>query len=429
MSQISADQGASPWASRHPGMRTENITLSSGSGSMASVVLMLAGVVGIAAAFAGGKIVPGATLRHSLSAVHIGAMTVLAASLGGIFFCMVFHLVNAGWASTIRRQFENLASLVWLPIVLVAGVLGIEFATGGQLFRWFSLDPTKEVLLGKKAGYLNEPFFAIRSVAYVVIWFGLARMVVGLSRRYDETGEKRFPMMARKYSAPGMVLFALSTAFAAFDWLKSMDYSFFSTMWGVWYFSGCAFTATTTVYMIIAVLKSKGKLEGVVTQEHLHDLGKLIFAFTCFWAYITFFQYFLIWYANIPEETAWFVARKQDGWEKVFLLLCFGHFVVPFVFVIFRPVKKNVRVMFVFGLWLLLMQVVDLLYVVRPVVYAGDSGVGAPGVATSWWIDSAGIGGVLCLYAGLLIRQVASAPLVPLNDPRMGEALRHKNYV
>lgn len=429
MSQLSADRTQSPWASRHPGMRADNISLPVGSGSMISAGLMLAGVVGIVAAFAGGKVVPGATMRHSLSAVHIGAMTALAASLGGIFFCMIFHLVNAGWAGTIRRQFENLASIVWLPIILVAGILAVEVVRDGELFRWFHIDPAHDVLLGNKAGYLNKPFFIIRAVAYSVIWLGLARMVVGMSRRYDETGEKRFPMMARKFSAPGMVLFALSTAFAAFDWLKSMDYSFFSTMWGVWYFAGCAFTATTTVYMILATLKSKGKLEGVVTAEHLHDLGKLIFAFTCFWAYITFFQYFLIWYANIPEETAWFVARKRDGWEKLFLLLAFGHFVVPFVFVIFRPVKKNPSVMLVFGFWLLLMQVMDLVYVVRPVVYAGADAEGAPGIATSWWIDSAGIGGVLCLYAGMLIRQIASGPLVPLNDPRMGEALKHKNYV
>ncbi|XVJ59220.1 MAG: hypothetical protein HEQ23_07395 [Tepidisphaera sp.] len=436
MSQLSADDirsGRSPWASKFPAMRPENITLAPGSGAMMSGVFVVLGLIGVVVAFLLPKMMGGnVVMKHALSSVHVGAMTVLAASLGGLFFCMVFHLVNAGWSGTVRRQFENLATLVWVPLVFLAITLGWSVVQKGEtsvtLFPWMGMDADQVYLLGKKAGYLNIPFFLGRAVIFGLAWILLAQLMANASRKMDETGDKRYAASARTLSAPGMVVFALTIAFAAFDWLKSMDYTFFSTMWGVYYFAGAAFTATTVVIMIHAVLRIRGKNEGVVTEEHFHDMGKLCFTFTCFWAYISFFQYFLIWYANIPEETAFYIYRKQGGWEHVFTLLAFGHFVVPFVIMIFRPFKKNHKAMLLMGAWLVFMQIMDIVFIVRPAVYAGQPPANIPGTAP-WLIDLAGTGGVILVFLGLLIRKVASGPLVPLQDPRMHEALKHKNYV
>jgi hypothetical protein len=438
MSQLSADDvrsGRSPWAAKFPAMNPQNITLPAGAGGLMSGVLIALGLVGVIVAFIlpgmmGGSVV----MKHALASVHVGAVTILAASLGGLFFCMVFHLVNAGWAGTVRRQFENLAALVWVPLIFLALTIGwsvyAKNDTNTTLFPWMGMDLSdpNAYLLKKKAAYLNVPFFLGRAVIFALAWILLSQLMVNASRKIDETGDKKYAASARYVSAPGMFVFALSLAFAAFDWLKSMDYAFFSTMWGVYYFAGAAFTATTSVIMIHAVLRIRGKNEGVVTQEHFHDLGKLCFAFTCFWAYIAFFQYFLIWYANIPEETAFYIYRKQGEWENIFTLLMFGHFVVPFVIVIFRPFKKNHKAMLLMGAWLIFMQIMDMVFIVRPAVYAGRAPENIPGTG-AWLIDIAGTGGVLLVFIGLLIRKVASGPLVPLQDPRMREALTHKNYV
>ena len=436
MSQLSVDEvraGRSPWAVKFPGMRADNITFAPGAGGMISSVLMVLGIVGVVVAFLlptmmGGNVV----MKHALASVHVGAVTVLAASLGGLFFCMVFHLVNAGWAGTVRRQFENLASLVWVPLIFLAITIGWSIlqkeSKAVTLFPWMGMDADKVYLLHKKAAYLNIPFFMGRAVLFGMAWIILSQLMINASRKMDETGDKKYAASARFISAPGMIVFALTIAFAAFDWLKSMDYTFFSTMWGVYYFSGAAFTATTAAVMIHAVLRLRGKNQGVVTEEHFHDMGKLCFAFTCFWAYIAFFQYFLIWYANIPEETAFYIYRKQGGWEKVFTLLAFGHFVVPFIIVIFRPFKRNYKAMLLMGTWLIFMQVMDMVFVVRPAVYAGLPSESIPGTG-AWLIDLAGTGGVLLVFIGLLVRKVASGPLVPLQDARMKEALKHKNYV
>ncbi len=427
--------GTSPWVKKFPGMRADNITLPAGSGGVIANGLFAIGAIFIAITFATGFMqVGGLGLKHALASFHVGAMTVLAICLGSIFFCLLFHLVNAGWVGTLRRQFENVASLIWIPILMIAVVLAISVLkkdSPDALFAWMGKDAVaNSVLLARKSGYVNLPFFLIRAGIYVGIWLGLASFITSFSRNYDQTGDNAAAIRMRSRCAPAMLLFAFSMTFAAFDWLMGLDYSFFSTMWGVYYFSGCAFVSVTLVSMIHAVLRHTGKLEGVVTKEHFHDLGKLTFTFTCFWAYIAFFQYFLIWYANIPEETAYYIARKTDGWEKLFSLLMFGHFAAPFLVTIFRGVKKNPSAVIAVGCWLIFMEIADIFWIVRPIVYAGhQADQSTPGIATSWWLDGVGVMGPLLFFGSFLVRKVCSGTLVPLNDPRMREALNHKNYV
>jgi hypothetical protein len=374
-------------------------------------------------------------LKHWLAVYHTGAMTVLALCLGSLFYMLAFHLTNAGWSVTLRRQFENVASFLPFAFLLVLPTLVVEMVSHGKLFLWMSHSQAGDHLMEHKRAYfyLNQPvggvpvFFILRAILYVTVWTYLSRRLCKLSRLQDQTGDPVLSAQARFTSAWGMLLFALTTAFASFDWLMSMDYKFFSTMWGVYYFAGAAFASPGLIALINSRLIAAGKLRGVVTSEHFHDLGKLMFSFTVFWAYIAFFQYFLIWYSNIPEETAFYIYRDNEPWKSIGVFLMFGHFVIPFLILLFRPVKKSFSLLTVMGVWAILVSVVDIYWIVRPMVDATNDHP-AP-IGPTIWIDALAIAGPLAIFAGYLFIKIPSVALIPVRDPRLPEALEHRNYV
>jgi hypothetical protein len=405
----------------------ENIYLPDGAGKGVSTVLLGVGGLCVALTVAG-AVVHGP--KHALAAYLVGVMSVLAMSLGAMFFVMSQHLINAGWSVTIRRQAENIMSLLPFAIALLIPYLVAQLLLPDdmKLMQWMRSDMKGDYLLQKKAAYLNEPFFVVRAVIYFGLWLYLSQRLWSHSVTQDRTGDRTETVKARRMCTWGMFAFALSVAFASFDWLMSLDFRFFSTMWPVYFFAGSAFSSVAVMAVIIAVLRTMGRLTGVVTKEHSHDLGKLMFSFSVFWAYIAFSQYFLIWYSNIPEETAYYLRRRENGWEILSALLCFGHFVVPFLILLLRKVKQSSLALAGVGLWMILMHVLDVFWVIRPMVYASVPADQIPSGITIW-LDLVAITGVLVIFAGLLIRKVASGVLIPLNDPRQDEALTHKNYV
>lgn len=427
-----------------PQLRSDNIHLASSKKGLGRG-LMLAGAIGIAGGLAGAFAgVGGATWIQGVAAYHIVTMSVLAMCLGALFFVMVFQLLNAGWTGTVRRQFENVMSFLPYAYLMVLPTLLVNMRGSQKLFAWMDPATHSDVLLQEKASFFFAPFsiashggdphgfvfpafFALRAVLYGVVWIYLSRRMWSLSVEQDRTGDRWLTAKARFTASWGILAFALTTAFASFDWLMSLDFRFFSTMWGVYYFAGAAFSSVALVTFILLRLKSAGKLVGVVTEEHFHDLGKLMFAFTVFWAYIAFSQYFLIWYSNIPEETAFFIYRKQGIWNAFAIFLLFGHFVAPFLILMSRIPKKNPRIMFIMTLWAVVVHVVDIFWLVRPMVYASRAD-GGPGTA-SFIVDIIVILSGLALFAGYLVSKVSSGPLVAKNDPRMDEALEHRNYV
>ncbi len=435
MSQIASVQ-------RLPQFRSENISFGPNAGSGMGIVLM---VLGLAAAlgtfFIGNGGSGGVTAKHALAAYHIGTMSVLAMALGGLFFTLVFHLFQAGWVATIRRQFENVASFVPVAFLMVLPTLAIEIYTGGMLFKWLIDAKVGDYLLEKKAfffffsaplaeGKVPFPsFFVLRAVIYGVVWFYLSRKMVAYGRAQDEAGARGdvTPFSQARFTAAwGILLFALTTAFAAFDWLMSLDYKFFSTMWGVYYFAGAAFSGSALMAVILSVLRSRGKLEGAVTKEHFHDLGKLMFSFTVFWAYISFSQYFLIWYSNIPEETAFYKFRT-DHWGNLGIALMIGHFVAPFLILMFRGVKRNFQLLVLVALFMIVIHIMDIYWVVRPMVYI-DPPTGPAGVFP-YVVDAIGIIGPVLVLAGYLVRRIGGNVLVGTGDPYLHESIEHKNYV
>lgn len=425
MSQITAQHGLPEPEAQFPALRRDNIHHT--PSGLASSALLGVGILGVLAVVGLGFAVNG---KHAFASFHAGAMAALGMALGGLFLCLFMQLVNAGWNATIRRQLENIASLA--PImgaITFAGVCVDIFVLKGAYFTWAGQLYADDYLLNKKSAYLGQGFFVIRGFIYVGVWWFLASRLVHFSRMQDQTGDWNWTRKARFMASWGLIAFAFTTAFAAFDWLKSPDFRFFSTMWGVYYFAGSAFGGVGLLILVLSNLRSRGKLEGVVTEDHFHDIGKLMFSFTVFWAYITFSQYFLIWYSNIPEETAWYIHRTLDGWNYVFYLLCFGHFVAPFLILLLRAVKRNHKILRLVAAWVVFVHVMDMMFIIRPMVYTGKGAPEAPAGGMGLLLDIAGPVGVLALFGFLLLRKIGSGPLVPLRDPRMAEAMHHKNYV
>lgn len=417
-----------------------NITLEPSKGRPLWMGLLVIGLAGLAVTAIVG-ITNKDLMKQAVAAYHIGAMVTLAMSLGALFFLLIFHLMGAGWVVTIRRQFENVASLVWLPAMLAIVTFVIESLTGGHLYAWLSKSAQSDPLLHAKSAYLNQTFFAVRALIYLGLWTYLARRMLGYSTEQDKTGDKWLSNKARFTASWGMPLLALTTAFAAFDWLKTMDYRFFSTMWGVYYFAGAGFCSIPVIVILLTYIRGQGKLKGLVSEEHYHDLSKLMFTFTVFWAYIGFSQYFLIWYADIPEETSFMVARKVAGWQSWTKLLMFGHFVAPFWILLWRPIRRSPLALSLMGVWFIFMQVADMVWIVRPMVYANEIGEYLRQLDTTatptadpiklkyLWLDAAGIVGVMGVYFALVVKKVFAGQLIPTRDPRLAEAVAHKNYV
>ncbi|MBU0982689.1 MAG: hypothetical protein KKA42_02395 [candidate division Zixibacteria bacterium] len=339
-------------------------------------------------------------------------------ALGGLCFTMIHHLTGANWSVVIRRLPENLMVILPFMIVFVIPVLfGMH-----DLFHWTHAEAVEnDALLQSKQGYLNVPFFMIRLAGYFVVWFVLSRLLFGLTRRQDN-GDGTHDGIIKKMrvvSAPGMFLFAITLTFASFDWLMSLDPHWYSTIFGVYIFSGGFLAMLCFVTLAILALHKNGVLVKEITKEHYHDLAKLIFAFTVFWGYMAFSQYFLIWYGNIPEETVWFLHRWDGTWKTVSLILVFGHFVIPFFLLFPRAPKRSANWLRGLAIWLLLMHWADLYWIVMPTLHKH-------GVHLSWIdpVTMIGIGGV---FVWFFWNRTAAVPLIPTNDPGLASSMKFVN--
>lgn len=409
-----------------PRMNEDNITM--GRPAIA-IPLIFAGLVATIVAIITGFSMSGHEM-HMLASIEVGLFTALAISLGGMFWVMVFHSLNAGWSITLRRQFENLGAVIWFPAALLVIITIIEIASGGIMLKWIDYEGYNYLLKVKKP-YLNTTGptgLIVRVAIYVIAWIMISRYFIGSSKKQDQTGDRRLSRKARRVAGFAIPVFALTTTFAAFDFLMSPDYRFFSTMWGVYYFASCGLAGVSAIAIVAFFLRRAGKLEGLVTSEHSHDLGKLVFAFTVFWAYISFSQYFLIWYSNIPEETAWFYVRQEYGYNWLFWVLVIGHFVFPFLLLIWRQTKRSLTLLAIISAYMIVMVVLDMVWILRPMADFGSTGVDGTSIVRIG-LDLLGIFGVLAMYFGLVALKVASGPLLPLKDPMLHEAMKHKNYV
>ncbi len=333
-------------------------------------------------------------------------------ALGGLFFVMLHHLVNANWSVVIRRFGESLMMTIpFMAILFIPIIFGIR-----ELFDWSDAElVASDHLLQGKAGYLNIPFFIIRTLIYFIIWTGLALTLNRLSMKQNISANFEQIKKMRIISALGMILFGFTLTFASFDWLMSLDAHWYSTIFGVYIFSGSFLAMLSLTTFIIIRLQNYGVLTEAITKEHYHDLGKLIFAFIIFWGYMAFSQYFLIWYGNIPEETIWFLHRWEGSWKIVSLIIVFGHFVIPFFVLFPQGAKRNKIVMTIMTLWILLMHWVDIYWLVMPSLH--------PHEIHPTWINPAAFFGIGGIFLYIFWRFFTRHPLVPINDPNLKKSI------
>jgi hypothetical protein len=381
--------------------------------------LAIAGAVGIGLAFVIG-LLPGQSFGRFLLTYLLNFCFFLSISLGALFFVIIQHLTRAGWSVAVRRLAECLMAPLPLWGLLFLPILLLLLVGDGSLYVWNDAEHVRgDELLQLKQPYLNAPFFAVRALIYLGLWAWMARFFWQRSLAQDQTGDKRHTLSMQRWSGPATLAFGGTVSFAAFDWLMSLEPHWFSTIFGVYFFAGCVVAFFAALALLAAVLQQRGRLQDAITPEHYHDIGKWLFGFVVFWAYIAFSQYMLIWYANIPEETIWFRARQTDGWTTVSLLLLFGHFLIPFCGLLSRRAKRNKLVLAAWAVWLLVMHWVDLYWLAVPRL--GDGG---PSLGFADAFCAAGMG---ALFLAIMIRAIGDRNLLPAGDPRLDESLAFEN--
>ena len=340
----------------------------------------------------------------------------LSLALGALFFVLIQYAAQGGWGIVLRRIGETTFAMVPVMAALFLPVLlGLH-----DLYSWTVPGAAEhDALLQWKAPYLNVPFFLIRAALYFGIWSFIAILYYRGSRGQDATGDPGVSARLRRLAGPAIIVLALTQTFASFDWIMSLTPHWYSTMFGVYFFAG-SFVGFIALLSVVAVaMRGAGLLDTVISAEHLHDIGKFLFAFSAFWAYIAFSQFFLMWYANLPEETVWYKARIEGSWLQVSLFLMAGHFAVPFFYLMGRTVKRKGATLAIGGAWVLAMHFVDLYWQVMPTLHPEGLRPSVLDVAAL-----VAVGGCFVAAASWLMRRQA---LVPLRDPRLAESLAFEN--
>ncbi len=378
--------------------------------------------VSLAAALGGGAALAWAfTNGHAQlawSAYLIGAFFALGLGVFGALWLAILYLAGATWSVTMRRIPE--AMTAWL---LPGGALAMGVALGAHsLYQWSHADVVAgDELLSHKAPFLNLEMFTVLVGVSLVLWVGFAALFVRASRRQDREGGMSATATSRVTSALFLVVFAITISIVSFYFLLSLDAHWFSTMFAVLVFTDVMQTGTAFVAVVAGLMVATGNLKGFINQNHIHSLAKMMFATTGFWAYIYFCQFMLIWYANIPEETAYFLRRSANGWLPYFLVLPVLKFVVPFLLLLPRDAKRNPVRLVPVAMLIIFAQFWELYLMVGPAIGHGAEAAHGrlPGVE---FMTTLGFLGLFVLVFGWsLERQQA----VPLKDPALAECLAY----
>jgi hypothetical protein len=343
-------------------------------------------------------------------------MFYLSLCLGALFLVLMHHLFDAGWSVASRRFCEHIATLLfpWMALLFVPIAL-----LAPRLYEWMGpeLQAHPDHALRAKQPLFTIPMFYLVAAVCFGVWWLLSSRLRYWSLKQDEDGAARCTFKMRAHACWGIWAFAFTLTFAAIMWMKALQHEWFSTMYGVYYFAGSVWLALATVYIITMVLQRQRILTDVLHEQHFYFLGSLLFAFTVFYAYIHFAQYFVIWNANMPEETFWYVVREKGTWFYVGLVIIFGHFFVPFLSLLRIDVKHSFAIMVPICIWAWLMHFVDLSFNILPVPHP-------EGFPLRWvWLPLGCMAFMGGLLAQVFLKKFAAAPPFPRKDPRLVEAM------
>jgi hypothetical protein len=365
--------------------------------------------------------------------VAVGYWTMIVVAM--LMLVLIHHIFDASWGVIIRRQYEHwLAALKWLFLLFLPLLAISAYLRPGLIWLWMnpgSLLPGthetvgEDILYFKKAGYLNVGFFTLRLVLFFGIWIWLAYVVRRNSFRQDADGDLKWTRSNRCWAAAGLPLSGFAITFASIDWFKSLDYHWFSTIYGVYFFATGMRGALAIGVLLMLWLHRRGDYRGILNRNHLHSIGQLMLTFTVFWAYIAFSQYFLIWNANVPEETFYFNLREYGDWYWVGMSLLFLYLAFPFCYLLSYRHKVEPHWARFIAWWILVMLFVDICFNTLP---AARDAAGHPhpffSLLMGWHFTAlAGVGGI-CVWAYL--RSFSTTKLLPIRDPRIAECLSYQ---
>lgn len=338
----------------------------------------------------------------------------ISLGLGGLFFTAIQFVVRAGWSVNVRRFSEAMTSfLPWAALGAVVLLFGAK-----HLYIWLDHDiVSNDHILEHKTSYLNWGFFLVRIFAFIAIWVFFARKIVGNSLLQDQTGATSLTLKNVKLGVAFVLLFALSYSLFSVDLLMSLQPHWFSTIFGVYCFAGLFQSSLAMICLIAIYMIKKGHVRGFVDENHLHDLGKFLKAFTVFMAYIGFSQFLLIWYANIPEETEFFLHRAHGGWMLISLSLLFFKFIVPFLWLLPQNAKRNPERLAIGAILILIMQYVDIYWLVYPNFNENHAVFGIYEIGVFL--------GLFGLFLMGIHRFLAKNSLIPMKDPYRHESMHH----
>jgi hypothetical protein len=347
---------------------------------------------------------------------HVSWLFFLSITMGSIFFVLIQFATKAGWSIVVRRLAENVSMTMPLfALLFVVTIIGSH-----TLFHhWLSSESFSDKVISQKRWYLNLPFLYVRTAIYFVLFTLAAYFFANNSAKQDKNSNFAITYKLQTASYPFLILLGFCVTFFAFDWIMSLDPHWYSTIFGLYFFASCYMAFLALLSILTKMTHNISTMKKVITVEHYHDLGKLVFGHSCFWAYAAFAQYLLIWYGNIPEETLWYEVRQSHGWFAVWCLLCVGHFIVPFLFLMARRAKRSKNMVVFVSLWMLLMHFVDLYWLVMPVHYQEG-----PRFSFLVVLTMLGIGGLFfSLFASFTRRKA----IIPIHDPRLSESMSYEN--
>ena len=375
----------------------------------------LVGALGLTLALVLG-LCAGDGMRHFWHSYLLAVCFYSSLSLGGLAFVALQYLTRAGWSIIVRRLAEIFAASIGTCGLLFVPIIIALLCGSSSLYIWNDAELAQsDELIRSKVPYLNAIFFTLRSVFYFSVWTWIARKFWQLSLEQDATGDRQTTLRLERLSAPTLLIFAITITFASIDWMMSLDPHWFSSIFGIYFFSGSMVGFLAALTLVINLLQQRFDLLPMVTADHRHDLGKLLFGFMCFWAYIGFSQYLLIWYANIPEETVWYQIRQSGGWGAVSVALMAGHFVLPFLGLMPKAMKRDPQMLASWALVLLIMHSVDLYWLIFPTFETGG-----PALPLLPFSCLMGVGGI---YVAAWLSLAGQRSLIPVNDPRLPESL------
>jgi hypothetical protein len=339
-------------------------------------------------------------------------------AMASVILLMMLHATRARWVTVMRRPVEAMAASVPIFILLFIPLLfGLK-----HLYIW--VDPAADLgketlrLLAHKRPWLNPSFFIVRGFFYLVLASFFAWRLYAWSQRQDREGGVELLARQRSLSAGGLPFIGLGMTFAAFDWLMSLNPTWFSTIYGVYYFAGSIGAALSLLAVIMDYSRVRNVFGGLVSVEHTHNIGKLMLAFVCFWTYVAFSQLLLIWIAGLPEEIPFYIVRFNPGWRFVGIFLIFGHFFLPFGALLSRSLKRNPRKLAIVGVWILLVNYIDVFWLVMPTLH--------PEGFSMHWTNFTSFLGVGLLAVAFGVSRLRGRLPIPVKDPYLSESLRYR---